>query len=184
MGLFHILVWSIEKCLGALRILCSLMVLGALNILCQGLLLILNQVHLWCVFYLSVLFTFWDWSWRLSSSQFSSTMFLQIGQFCPHPHCSGLDTVALGTWGSIFIGGFGIVAVTVALEGGMGQSFLISKRLLDILLASGQWVLLWAEVSSKGGGCFLELESGSSDFQHLLGSWCLLAVAAWSPYWC
>ena len=107
-----------------------------------------------------------------------------MGQFCPHPHCSGLDTVALGTWGSIFIRGFGIVAVIVSLAGGMGQSFLISKRLPDILLASGQGVVAWAGASSKGGGCSLELESGFSDSQYLLGSWCLLAVAVWSPYWC
>ena len=46
----------------------------------------------------------------------------------------------------------GIVAVTVSLGGGVGQSFLISKRLPDILPVSGQGVLAQTGASSKGGG--------------------------------
>ena len=54
MGLFHVLVWSVEEDLGELRILYCLIVLRVLNVLCMGLLFILDQVHLWCVTYLGV----------------------------------------------------------------------------------------------------------------------------------
>ena len=70
-----------------------------------------------------------------------------MGQFSPHPHHYGFGgAVALGvgcscSWGSIFIGGLEFVAVTVLLVGGIGQSFLNSKRFQDIFPASGQGVL-------------------------------------------
>ena len=69
--------------------------------------------------------------------------------------------------GLIFIGSLGFVAVTVLLVGGIGQSFLSSKRLPDIFPASGQGVLVQTGASSNGGGCFLMLKA--SDFQNLLG---------------
>ena len=90
-----------------------------------------------------------------SPSQTSSA-FLQMGQCGSHLHHSGFGAVALGvgwfgSWGSILIGGLGIVAVMVLLVGGIGQSFFSSKRLPYILPASGQGVLAWTRVFSNGG---------------------------------
>ena len=69
-----------------------------------------------------------------------------MGQFGPCPHHSGIGAVVLevwwfGSWGSIFIGSLGFVSVTVLLVGGIGQSFVSSKRLSDTFPASGQGVL-------------------------------------------
>ena len=50
--------------------------------------------------------------------------------------------------------GVQLAAVIVSLAGGMGQSFLISKRLLDILLALGQGILAWIGGIFKGWGLF------------------------------
>ena len=54
-------------------------------------------------------------------------MFLQMGQFGPHPHCSAFGSAAaLGvgcSWDSIFMGGLELVTITVLLVGGIDQSF-------------------------------------------------------------
>ena len=77
-----------------------------------------------------------------------------MGQFGPHLHCSAFGgAVVLGVgcswaWGSIFMGGFQIVAVTVLLVGGIGQSFLNSKR------SSPKSFLLWAMGCQQKLGCF------------------------------
>ena len=71
-----------------------------------------------------------------------------MGQFGPHLHLSGFVTVELGfdwpgSWGSTFIAGdlgFVVVTVVVLVVGGIGQSFLILKRLPDTFPASGQGV--------------------------------------------
>ena len=70
----------------------------------------------------------------------SPPLFFQMGQLGPHSHFSAFGaTVALGvacSWvcGSIFMGGFEVIA------GGMGQSFLNSKRFPDIFPALGHGV--------------------------------------------
>ena len=127
MGLFNVLVHRIEEFTGELRILHFLIVLVALNILHQGLLLILDQVHLWCVFYLSVFICLLGLVLEVIIIPIFIHHSLANGAVSSQPHHFGLDTVAMGTRGSIFIGGFGIVAVTVSLAGGKGQFFLISK---------------------------------------------------------
>ena len=58
----------------------------------------------------------------------SSSTFLQMGQFDPHPHLSCFVAVELGlhwfgSWGSVFIvGGLGFIMMLVEalLEGGTG----------------------------------------------------------------
>ena len=57
--------------------------------------------------------------------------------------------------------------VVVLMEGGIGQSFLISKRLPDIFPALGHGVPAWTGASSRGGGYFLKL--GVTDSLDLLG---------------
>ena len=47
--------------------------------------------------------------------------------------------------------------VEVLVEGGTGQSFLISKRLLDIFPAPGHGVPALTEASSSGGGLLSEV---------------------------
>ena len=94
-----------------------------------------------------------------------------MGQLGPHLHHSGFGAVALGaglfdSWDSIFIGGLGFMAVMVLLAGGIGQSFLSSKRLPDIFLALGQGVLAQTGTFSNGGG-FSVLKA--FDIQNLLG---------------
>ena len=74
-------------------------------------------------------------------------MFLQMGQFKPHPHHSAFDgatAFSIGcscAWGSIFMGGLELVGVTVLLVGGIGHSFLNSKGFPDIFSALGQGIL-------------------------------------------
>ena len=70
-----------------------------------------------------------------------------MGQLGAHPHYSvfgGAAALGVGScaWGSIFMGGLELVAVTVLLVGGIGLSFLISKRFPDIFPASGHGVLV------------------------------------------
>ena len=85
-----------------------------------------------------------------------------MGQFGPHPHLSGFVTVELEfnwlrSWVSTFIVGgcgFVVVFVVVFVVGGIGQSFLISKRLPDIFPALGQGVPTQTGASSRGGGLF------------------------------
>ena len=87
-----------------------------------------------------------------------------MGQFGPHPHCSGFGTVELGyespgSWGLTFITGslgFVVVTVVVLVAGGIGQSFLNWKRLPHIFPALGQGVSAQTGASSKGGGLFSE----------------------------
>ena len=76
-----------------------------------------------------------------------SSAFLQMGQFC--------------------LGSLEFVADMVLLVGGIGQSFLSSKRLPDIFPASGQGVLVQTGPFSNSGGFSLMLKA--SDFQKLLG---------------
>ena len=57
----------------------------------------------------------------------------------PHLHCSGFGVGALGladlvSWGSMFTGGLGFVAVTVLLVGRIGQSFLSFKKIFVLVL--------------------------------------------------
>ena len=98
-------------------------------------------VHLVSVF----LVFCWNCFW-CSSSQ-SSSIFLQMGQFSPHPHCSAfgggaaLVVVCSGAWGSIFIGGLELVAAVALLVGRISQYFLSSKRFPDIFPALGHGVL-------------------------------------------
>ena len=93
-------------------------------------------------------------------------MFLQMGQFSPHPHCSAFGGVAaLGVgcscaWGSIFMGGLELVVVAILLVGGISQSFLNSKRFPDIFSALGHGVLVQTGVFSIGGGLFSGVPSG------------------------
>ena len=56
--------------------------------------------------------------------------------------------------------------VTVLMVGGIGQSFLSSKRLPDIFPASGQGLPAQTGAFSNGGGFSLMLKA--SDFQNLL----------------
>ena len=104
-----------------------------------------------------------------------------MGQFGPHPHCSGFVTVELGfdwpwSWGSTCItSGLGFVAVVVLVTGRIGQSFLILKRLPDIFPALGQWVPAQTGASSKGGGLFSEF--GVADSPDLQGYF--LGAVAW-----
>ena len=80
-------------------------------------------------------------------------MFLQIGQFGPHPHfsiCFGV-TVA---WGIAALWGCGstfIVGVEVG-AGGIGQSFLDSNKFPDADPALGHGVPTQVGISSSGGG--------------------------------
>ena len=68
------------------------------------------------------------------------------------------------------MGGLELVAVTVFLVGGIGRSFLTSKRFPDIFPASGHWVLVQTGMFSSGGGCFLEyLLVKASDLLNSLG---------------
>ena len=97
-------------------------------------------------------------------------------QFGHHLHCSAFGSVAtLGVgcscvWGSIVMGGLELVAVTVLLVGGIGQSFLNSKRFPDIFPASSHGVLVQTGMFPMVGGCFLEyLLVKASDFLKLLG---------------
>ena len=53
------------------------------------------------------------------------------------------------------MGGFGIVAIAVLLLGGIGQSFLNSKRFPDIFPALGHGVLASTGMFSRGGGVVL-----------------------------
>ena len=111
----------------------------------------------------------------------SSSAFLQMGQFGPHPHLAGFGTAVLGGWlilwldldlilgggwSSIFIGSLGFVEVMVLL-GRIDQSFLSSKRLPDTFPASVQGVLVQMGAFSNGGG-FL---------------WCW-RVQTFRNYWC
>ena len=83
-----------------------------------------------------------------------------MGQFGSHLHLFGFVTVELGfdwfgSWGSAFIvGGLGFVVmlVEVLVEGRIGQSFLISKRLPDIFPALGHGVPAQTGASSRGWG--------------------------------
>ena len=123
-----------------------------------------------------------DWSCFWCSPSQSPSTFLPMGQFGPLLHCSGFITVQLGfDWlgssGPTFItGGVGFVAVAVLVAEGIGQSFLILKRLPDSFLASGQGIPTWTGASSKGGGCFLKL--GVADSLDLLRHF--LGAVAWS----
>ena len=71
-----------------------------------------------------------------------------MGQFSPHLHLPSFVAIELGlgwfgSWGSVFIvGGLGFIVMLVEalVEGGTGQSFLISKRLLDIFPALGHGI--------------------------------------------
>ena len=75
-------------------------------------------------------------------------MFLHMGKFGPHLHFSAFGATSelvvscSWAWGSIFMGGFAIVAVAVLLLllGGIGQYFLNLKRFPDIFPASGHGV--------------------------------------------
>ena len=72
---------------------------------------------------------------------------------------SGFGVVALEvgwscSWGLLFIGSLGFVAVMVLLVGGISQSFLNSKRFPDIFPALGQGVLVWSGAFSNAGGLF------------------------------
>ena len=58
------------------------------------------------------------------------------------------------------MGGLELVAVTVLLVGGIGQSFLNSKRFPDIFPASGHGVLAQTGMFSNGGGSFSGVPSG------------------------
>ena len=74
--------------------------------------------------------------------------FCKWGNLVPHPHHSSFGTVELrfdcsGPWGSTLITGrleFVALVVLVLVAGGIGQSFLNSKRLPDIFPALGQGV--------------------------------------------
>ena len=142
----HIAVWHIEGlCLGGLRISWYLVVLAALRVVSLGLphILGLEGILLLSILFECFLSGWWNCFW-CSPSQ-SSSAFLQIGQFGPHPHHSGFGVSTgfcwSGSWGSIFTGSLGFVVVTVLFAGGMGYSFLSSKWLPDIFPASGQGVL-------------------------------------------
>ena len=108
---------------------------------------------------------YWNCFWW-SLSQFSSK-FLQMGQFGPHPHfpASGATVeLVVGcswAWGSIFMRGFGIVAVAVLLVllGGISQYFLNSKRFPNIFPASGHGVLVQTGMFLRAGGLFSEVPS-------------------------
>ena len=101
-------------------------VFGALEALCLS--LFVSRLWNWyfsCVFVCISLSVCWSCLW-CSLSQ-SSSAFLQMGQFGPHPHLSGIDTVELefhwpGSWGSAFItGGLGFVLLVVAVLAGRGN---------------------------------------------------------------
>ena len=100
------------------------------------------------------------WSCFWCSPSQSST-FLQMGQFGPHLHHSAFgDAVTLrvgcsGSWDSIFMGGLEFVAVVLELVGGIGQSFLNSKRFPYIFPALGQGVLAQSGAFSNGRGVVL-----------------------------
>ena len=93
-------------------------------------------------------------------------LFLQMGKFGPHPHHSAFGgAAALGVgcscaWGLIFIGGLELVVATVLLVGGIGQTFLNSKRFPYIFPASGHGVLVQTGVFSIGGGLFSGVPCG------------------------
>ena len=116
----------------------------------------------WCVSCVSLfVLVCWNCFWCLPSQ--SSSAFLQMGQFGPHLHHSGFGAVALRvgwscSWGSIFIGSIGFVVVAVLEMGGIGQSFLRSKRFPDIFPALAQGVLAWTGGFSNGGGLFSDIE--------------------------
>ena len=86
-------------------------------------------------------------------------------QFGHHPNCPGFVTVELGfdwfgSWGSTFIvGGLGFVVLLVVMlvERGISQSFLISKRFLDIFPALGHRVPAQTGASSRAGRLFSEV---------------------------
>ena len=99
-----------------------------------------------------------------------------MGQFGPHPHCSAFcGAVVLGVgcswpWGSIFMGGFEVVAVVVLLVGGIGQSFLNSKRFPEIIPALGHGVPAQTGMFLSCGGCSLKcLLVKGFDLVNLLG---------------
>ena len=83
-----------------------------------------------------------------------------MGQFSPHPYFSAFGaTVELGL-GLHLYGGVGIVAVAVLLLlGGIGQSFLNSKRFPDIFPALGHGVPVQTGMFSRGGELFSEVPS-------------------------
>ena len=88
----------------------------------------------------------------------SSSIFLQIEQFSPHPHHSAFGGVfALGrvvlVLGVQFLWAI-FVAVTVLLVRGISQPFLNSKRFPDIVPALVHGVLLQTRVFSSGWGLF------------------------------
>ena len=92
--------------------------------------------------------------------------FCKMGQFGTHPHHStfcGAVVLEVGcswAWGSIFMGGFEVVAVVVLLVGGISQSFHSSKWFPDIFPASGHGVPVQTGMFSSGRGLLSEVPSG------------------------
>ena len=85
------------------------------------------------------------------------------------------------SWGSTFIV-VGLGFVVRLVEGGIGQSFLISKRLLDIFPALGHGVPTQMGASSRGGGLFSDVGGCwlSELLQHLLGAFVQLHCLDWA----
>ena len=126
--------------------------LGTLKALCLGLLwLWITLLELILVITMPIFFyIFTNWSFWSPSALLCFGIAIVLGVGCSW------------AWGSIFMGGFEIVAVAVLLVGGIGQSFLNLKRFSDIFPALGHgcqhelvyfWVVggLYSEVPSCEG---------------------------------
>ena len=92
--------------------------------------------------------------WPCKSPSQSSSIFLQMGQFGPHPHFSFIYFSATVAWGinvSWDCASTFIVGVEVSV-GGIGQSFLNSNKFSDIHPALGHGVPAQVGIFSSGGG--------------------------------
>ena len=154
MGLFHVLVWSIEECLGRLRILQFLMVWGATEHSSPGFASCFGPSS----FVVCLL---------------SESFYLPVGigpggyhhpKFHPQHSCKWAVLVSIHTilvlillcWvpGVQFYRGFLNSGGDSIIDGWNGPVFSNFTRLLDILLASGQGVLAWLGYPLRVGVVF------------------------------
>ena len=93
-------------------------------------------------------------SWPCKSPSQSSSIFLQMAQFGPHPHFSFIcfsATVAQGIIASLGYASTFIMGVDVG-AGGIGQSFLNSNKFSDVDPAPSHGVPTLVRIFSSGGG--------------------------------